>query len=154
MIEKWKKSVDNKRTFGALLTNLSKAFDCIPHKLLIAKLSANGLDFKSLKLIYSCINNRKQRVKLSESFSEWAELLFGVPQAFILGPLLYIIFLSDLFYFEEYIDIATYADDNTPYRADSNIGNTISSLESLSSRLFNWFQKNAMKANPTNVICY
>ena len=154
MIEKWKKSVDNKGTFGALLTNLSKAFDCIPHELLIAKLSANGLDFKSLKFIYSYINNRKQRVKISESFSEWAELLLGVPQAFILGPLLYIIFLSDLFYFEEYIDIATYGDDNTPYRADSNIENTISSLESSSSQLFNWFQKNAMKANPTNVICY
>ena len=148
MIEKWKKNVDNKGTFGALLTDLSKAFDCIPHELLIAKLSAHGFDFKALKFIYSYINNRKQKVRTNESFSEWAELIFAVPQGSILGPLFFIIFLCDLFYFEEYIDITSYADDNTPYTADSNIENTISSPQSSSARLSNWFQQNAMEANP------
>ena len=92
MIEKWKKNVDNKGTFEALLTDLSKAFDCIPHELLIAKLSAHGFDFKALKFIYSYINNRKQKVRINESFSEWAELIFAVPQGSILGT-----FLCDLF---------------------------------------------------------
>ena len=60
---------------------------------------------------------------MSESFSESGELLFGVPQESIIGPLLLIIFLCVLFYFEQYIDVASYADDNTPYSADSNIKN-------------------------------
>ena len=84
VIEKLKKSVDSKGTFGISLMDLTIAFDCIPHELLIAKLSANGFDFKALKFTHSYINNRKQRVKINESFSEWAELLVGVPQGSIL----------------------------------------------------------------------
>ena len=58
-----KKSVDNKGTFGALLTDLSKAFDCIPYELLIAKLTAYRFDLKALKFIYSYINNRKKKLE-------------------------------------------------------------------------------------------
>ena len=66
-------------------------------------------------------------------------VVFGAPQRSILGPLLFIMFLCGLSYFEEYIDVASYADGNAPYSADSNIENTISSLESSSTRLFNLF---------------
>ena len=147
MIEKWKKSVDNKGTFGTLLTDLPIAFDCIPYELLIAKLCVYGSDFKALKFMYSYINNRKQRVRINKSLGEWPEMLYGEPQGSILGPLLLIIFLCDLFYFEEHIDIASYVNQNTLYSAYSNIENTISSLES-SAQLINSFQQNAMKANP------
>ena len=83
------KSVDNGGSFGALITDLSKAFDCLSHELLIAKLDAYGFDNKSLKLIYNYLSNRKQRVKINESFSSWEEILYGVPQGSILGPLLF-----------------------------------------------------------------
>ena len=66
LIEKWKKRVDNGGAFGALLTDLSKAFDCLPHELLIAKLDAYDFDKSSLKLIHSYLSNRKQRVKINE----------------------------------------------------------------------------------------
>ena len=59
LIEKWKKSVDNGGAFGALLTDLSKGFDCLPHELLIAKLDVYGFDKSSLKLIHSYLSNRK-----------------------------------------------------------------------------------------------
>ena len=59
LIEKWKRSVDCGGAFGALMTDLSKAFDCLSHELLIAKLDAYGFDSKSLKLIYNYLSNRK-----------------------------------------------------------------------------------------------
>ena len=66
LIEKWKKSVDNGGAFGALLTDLSKAFNCLPLELLIAKLDAYGLDKSSLKLIHSYLSNRKQRLNVND----------------------------------------------------------------------------------------
>ena len=78
-----------------------------------AKLTAYGFNFKALKSIYSYINNRKQRVWINESLIELAELLFGVPQRSFFGPFLFIVFLFDLFYFEQYIDIAGYNDGST-----------------------------------------
>ena len=79
LIKKCKKSVDNSGAFGALLTDLSKAFDFLPHELLIAKLDAYGFDKSSLKLIHSYLSNRKQRVKINDTYSSWSEILFGVP---------------------------------------------------------------------------
>ena len=79
MIEKWKMSIDSKGSFGALLTDLSKAFDCIPHELMIAKLDPYGFDLKALTLVFNYLRNRKQRVKINSSYSDWSDLLFGVP---------------------------------------------------------------------------
>ena len=69
----------NYRLLGALLTDLSKAFDCILHDLLIAKLHAYGVDMKSLRILYSCLNGRKQRVKINDKYSSFEEIFFGVP---------------------------------------------------------------------------
>ena len=85
LIEKWKKSVDNGRAFGALFTDLYKAFDCLSHELLIAKLDAYGFDKISLKLANSCLTYRKQRIKVNYKYSSWSKILFGVPQGSILG---------------------------------------------------------------------
>ena len=87
MLEKWKSAVDNKRNFGALLTNLSKAFDCLHHDLLLAKLNAYGLNL-------SYLSNRKKRIKINSKFSSWEEILFAVLQGSILGPLLFKVGLS------------------------------------------------------------
>ena len=115
MIEKWKKNVDNGGVFGALLTDLSKAFDCIPHDLIIAKLEAYGFHIDTSKLIHDYLSNRKQRVKVNDTYSSWKDIFYGVPQRSILGPLLFNIHLFDLFYFLEDSDIASYADDTIIY---------------------------------------
>ena len=75
LLEKWKAAVDNNKSFGALLTDLSKAFDCLPHELLVAKLHAYGLDTSSLRVVYNYLKNRKQRVRINTSYSSWSDLL-------------------------------------------------------------------------------
>ena len=147
LIEKWKKSVGNGGAFCALLTDLSKAFDCLPHGLLIAKLDPYGFDKCSLKLIHSYLSSRKQRVKINDRYSLWSEILLGVPQGSILGPLLFNIFICNMFYFLEDFDIANYADDSTPYCAGKSAEFVVNNLEQSSAILFEWLNNNYMKVN-------
>ena len=147
LIEKWKKSVDNGGAFGALLTDLSKAFDCLPHELLIAKLDAYDFDKSFLKLIHSYLLNRKQRVKINGRYSSWSEILFGVPQGSILGPMLFNIFIRDMFCFLEDVDIGNYADNSTRYCAGRSAEFVVNNLEQSSTILFKWLNNNYMKVN-------
>ena len=98
MIEKFRESIDKGHQFGALLTDLSKAFDCIDHKLLIAKLYSYGISLSSINLLSSYLSNRTQRIKINDCFSLRNEIEYGVPQGSILGPLLFNIDLIDLFF--------------------------------------------------------
>ena len=68
MLETWKEATDNNKAFGALLTDLSKAFDCLSQDLMIAKLHAYGLDLASLKTLQDYLTNRKQRTKVVDLF--------------------------------------------------------------------------------------
>ena len=110
-LEKWKNAVDKGKVFGALLTDLPKSFDCLPHKLIIANLNAYGFKLPALKLMHSYLSHRKQRTKVNHAYSSRHEILFGFPQDSILGPILFNIFLSDLFLVISNTDFSSYADD-------------------------------------------
>ena len=147
MVEMWKKALDKSQKCGIILTDLSKAFDCLLHDLLIAKLEAYGFDYLSLKLIYSYLTYRKQRVRVGSEYSEWKEIEYGVPQGSIIGPELYNYNSNDLFLFMS-LAIINYADDNTPFSSAPSIPSVIDNLEEDSKILLNWIKYNGLKANP------
>ena len=147
MLEKWRKALDTRYLAGALLTDLSKAFDCLNHELLIAKLEAYGFDYPSLGYIFSYLTGRKQRTKVNNSFSTWTNIKSGIPQGSILGPLLFNIYLNDIFYFIKESNLTNYADDNTPYATEAKVDSIIISLQNDTSILMKWFNDNYFRMN-------
>ena len=148
LIEHWKKSLDNKNFVGTVLMDLSKAFDCIPHDLLVAKLHAYGLSEDAVTFIYSYLKRRKQAVKINNTESVFQILLSGVPQGSILGPILFNIFINDLFLFLEDVELANFADDNTIYTENKDVEVLIKLLEKESKSAIDWFKANDMIVNP------
>ena len=120
LLQAWQKELDNSKFIGNILMDLSKAYDCLPHDLLIAKLGAYGLGRSSLRLLMDYLSSRKQRTKVGSSYSKWSEIKHGIPQGSILGPLLFNIFINDLFFVIEKSDICNFADDNTLYSVEQS----------------------------------
>ena len=105
LVEKWKVCLDQKGYTGAVLMDLSKAFDMINHELLIAKLHAYGFSKDSLEMILNYLSNCYQPVKVNTMFSSWTELIHGIPQGFVLRLILFNICLNDLFFLLNDIDM-------------------------------------------------
>ena len=93
------------------------------------------------------LSGRKQKVKIGSTFSDLLNIIFGVPQGSILGPLLFMIFICDLFIVIRDIDCVSYADDTTPYVYGQNFDDVIKVLENNMDSVFSWFEKNGVIAN-------
>ena len=148
MLEKLNKSLDKGLHTGILLTDLSKAFDSISHDLLIAKLNSYGFSKNSLNLLNDYLSGRKQRTKIGDNFSSYREIIYGVPQGSILGPLLFNIYINDLFLFSKDFNLANYADDCSPFEFSGTIDDVIKKLEDDSCTLIKWYDSNYLKPNP------
>ena len=131
MIERWKKSLDNKGYAGGVLMDLSKAFDTINHKLLLAKLHAYGFDVSALEIIYDYLSNRFQRTKINSSFSSWSLMLSGMPQGSVNGPKWFNYYINDMFFLFVYTSVCNMADDTTPFACDSSLDTLIKKLEKM-----------------------
>ena len=127
--------------------DLSKAFGTFNHDLLIATLVAYGFETDALRYMKSYLTNRKQRVRVNKTFSEWERITTGVPQGSILGPLLFNIFLNDLFLFVSNASLSNYADDNTLYTFGDNLKKTKDNLRNSFDTVHQWFYENYMVLN-------
>ena len=148
LLKNWQKCLDKSGVIGTVLMDLSKAYDCLPHDLLLAKLSAYGFDFSAIALIANYLSNRYQRVKIGSTFSSYLEILRGVPQGSILGPLLFNLFINDLMFFIQETEVCNFADDTTIYSYSPNYEEANLKLSNDTHLILNWFRINSMVANP------
>ena len=146
--EEWREHLDEDFVVGAVLTDLSKAFDCITHDLLIAKLAAYGFSDKALRYAYSYLKNRKQCVRINNTYSTYQKIISGVPQGLILRPIFFNLSINDLFFFVTNVSLHNFADNNTLFAFAETILELINILQSGSEIIIDWFKNNKVICNP------
>ena len=131
-----------------MLIDLLKAFDTIPHALLLAKLSAYGLSGSACALLEDYLRRRMQRVKVADAYSSWQTVRRGVPQESVLGPMFSNIFLNDLFYYIKEVKLHVYADVEQLYDCDSDPVALDLRMQRKLGMANTWYTENGMIVNP------
>ena len=148
-LENWRYALDNKKIVGCVAMDLSRAFDSIPHGLLVAKFNAYGANKNACNLVHSYLSNRKQRVKINSHKSDWSCIVRGVPQGSMMGPILFNIYLNDLlFILEKDCTVYNYADDNNLSFIHEDVDVVKGMLEDVCNQAIMWFNENFMRVNP------
>ena len=132
----------------AVLMDLSKAFDSLPHDLLTMKLQANGLSVKPCALISSYLSGRRQPVRLGPHYSNWCDIIKGVTQCSIIGTLIFNIFINDIFHVCDRSSLLNFTDDNTLSYSHNNPNTLKQHLQVDCVAILHWYEENNMQANP------
>ena len=148
LVEACRERLDENFVVGTVLTDLSKAFDWIAYDLLIAKLAAYGFSDTALRYVYSYLSNRKQYVRINNTYSNYQKIKSGVPQGSILGPIFFNLSINDLFFFVSDVSLQNFANDNTLSAFAETILEMIDVLQSGSEIIIDWFKNNKMIVNP------
>ena len=155
MLEKWKLVLHRGYNIGAILMDLSKAFDTLNHELLLSMLNTYGFSENAVAYIKSYLSNRYQRTNINKRFSTWKNIYEDVPQGSVLGPVLFNISINDMLYFIENCYLCNYADHNTMHAFDRNMDVVKEKLYKDVEVLDTWFYGNYMALNPgkCNFMC-
>ena len=94
-----------------MLIDLSKAFDCITHDLLNAKLAMYGFNDAALRYVYSYLSNRKQCVSINNTYSNYYKIISGVPQGSTIGPIMFKLLINNSFFFVSNVSLHNFSDD-------------------------------------------
>ncbi len=138
-MDNWTRLLENDQTVDAIYLDFAKAFDSVPHQRLLRKCKALGIEDKVLSWIAAFLTNRRQCVNVNGTASDWTEVVSGVPQGSVIGPVLFIIFINDM---PNNIQnfIALFADDAKLYGKSSSSMDRNSLQEDLST-LQQWSDK-------------
>ena len=128
MTETWKIKLNMGHKVDVIYMDLPKASDSLNHVLLIAKLKCYGLDQNVVEFFRSYLSNRYQCCKINNTFGGLIKVIACVPQGSIPGPLLFHIFLNDIFFFLKDANLGNYADNSTLYAYNKNLETVICSL--------------------------
>ena len=154
MVESIKCSLDKGNIVCCILMDLSRAFDCIPHKLLISKFKAYGVSVSACDVITSYLKDRRQRVKIGTQRSEWMHAHKGSAQGSLFGPFSYNVFTNDMFnLLDDDVEIYNYADDNTILCSGKCLTDVKAKLLDNVNRLIGWYHEHNMKVNSEKFQC-
>jgi hypothetical protein len=148
LTEHCRRRLDLKECVAIMALDLSRAFDTVSHKLLLAKLKAYGLDESALRLIESYLSDRQQCTRVNNVLSQETKVIAGVPQGSIVGPLLFNIFVNDLSLFLN-CTMVRYADDTTLIVSEPQPEDLKIEAESVLHDTFRWFTNNQLIINPS-----
>lgn len=149
VMDKWTATLDEGLALDVVYCDFMKAFDRVPHRRLLAKVSSYGIGESYVSWIRSFLENRRQRVMVNGEVSEWRDVLSGVPQGSVLGPLLFVIFINDL---PEAVsgdsEMFLYADDTKIFR-QIKTDNDCSKLQEDLDAMRKWTEKWLLNFHPS-----
>ena len=147
LTEDIRQELDKGKATGILALDLSKAFDTINHDNLLDKLDKIGIKHNAHKLLSNYLHERQQITKQGNLYSDKTILTHGVPQGSILGPLLFIVYINDIFSITKHCKILSYADDTTLYCSSLHPSNIQQSINEDAKTLTAWFRQHGLKVN-------
>ena len=146
LYEKLIQNLENKLDTAVLFVDLKAAFDTVDNEILIDKLEHYGIRYKTLKLLTSYLHNRKQFVKCGQIESTVLSVLCGVPQGSVLGPLLFILYINDIFNCSSF-DPVLYADDAALIISAKTLKKLNQNIKKESNSFFEWLNANKLTLN-------
>lgn len=155
-VTKIKNKLDQKQVALGVFVDLKKAFDTVSHHLLLEKLFAIGIKGKVFKLLESYLQNRQQMVKISENQSSAKLITCGVPQGSILGPLLFLVYINDIYQIDLQGDVTLYADDTSIIYYGHSVEVILPQAQCDLNKLDEWFKYNLLtvNTNKTNYVIF